>query len=195
MKKLKPTYLLLILFATFSLHNCKKDNNNTKCGGDKYYYYLSEPAKSKVPYSGTDTLVFVSNNHDTAVCMGQGKKQFYVTSSFYANPDCPPNTDYYEAFNYKFIDKNDKLNLEINLYKNDGYVSEVMDMNINSTRLYPINLIYMYEWYYNDSVSTNMRQYKTFKLNFGLGNIVHYNLMKGIIQIQSKINVWTLSEK
>jgi hypothetical protein len=102
-----------ILFAIIT--SCSKDPG--PCGGQKTYYYLSEKDKAKVPYTGTDTLVFVSNTNDTAVCVGQGKKQFFTVEYDSGNPDCEPAEYYYEAYNYKYDCLNTNFKLDLNIFK------------------------------------------------------------------------------
>jgi hypothetical protein len=172
----------------FFIQNCSKDPG--PCGGQKTYYYLSEEDKAKVPYTGTDTLVFVSNTNDTAVCIGQGKKQFYTVEYDSGNPDCKPPEYYYEAYNYKFIDTNNLLNITLNVYNYE----DNMEIKNNDLSLFPINLIYFYEKYYNDSASTNKNQYNTLRINNGKGFIVQYNLKKGIIKVESNNKTWRLFE-
>ena len=70
MKTLQNLIVLCLIATTFACGD--KDDG---CGERKdAYYYLSADAKSKIPYTGTDTLVFVSNTGDTARCIGQGTK-------------------------------------------------------------------------------------------------------------------------
>ena len=192
MKKL-PTYLfVLLIIASFT--TCKRDSSGP-CGGRKSYYNLSDIDEAKVPYTGTDTLVFVSNSNDTAICIGQGKKQFYeILSTPVANGDCDPDFDYYEAYFYKFIDKNNLLNISMNVWLCDLYMFDVMDITLNSVRVYPIRTSFFYEKYYNDSAFTNQSSYKTLRINDGLGNIIQYNIKKGVIQIQSNNKTWKLYE-
>jgi hypothetical protein len=193
MKKLPSYFLALLVISSFT--TCKKDSSNG-CGGSiKSYYYLSVTDKAKVPYTGTDTLVFISNTNDTAVCIGQGKKQFYeILSTPKVNGDCDPDFDYYEAYYYKFIDKNNMLNISMNVWLCDLYMCDVMDITLNSVRVYPIRTSFFYEKYYNDSAFTNQSSYKTLRINDGLGNIIQYNIKKGMIQIQSNNKIWKLYE-
>lgn len=122
--------------------------------GKKTYYNLSDVDKAKVPYTGNDTLVFVSNTNDTAICIGQGKEQIYTEVCF-TSVECEPNCDYFDGYKYSFFDKNNLLNLLINQTQRD----EVMDIYVSNTRLYPINLSFLTQKYYDDSVTTNKNTY------------------------------------
>ena len=191
-----------MLFAvTFVFSNCKKDNTTGKCGGNKYYHNLSASDKTKVPYSGTDTLVFVSNNEDTAVCLGQGKKQFYVTSSFYANPDCPPNTDYYEANSYLMASTNSNFQLNFTLYKDDGYGLPAIHVIRKQTdfRLSLVHINYQAAENFIDSLKVRNVWYKRATVIWSHGNPqadkLYYNQEFGIIKIQNadSTEIWELN--
>jgi hypothetical protein len=99
-----------------------------------------------------------------------------------------------EAYNYKFSDKNNMLNISMNVWLCDLYMCDVMDITLNSVRVYPIRTSFFYEKYYNDSAFTNQSSYKTLRINDGLGNIIQYNIKKGMIQIQSNNKIWKLYE-
>jgi hypothetical protein len=180
------TKLLIMLSLLAIITSCSKDPG--PCGGQKTYYYLSEEDKAKVPYTGTDTLVFVSNTNDIAVCIGQGKKQFFTVNYIEGNPDCDPAEYYYEAYNYKFIDTNNLLNLTLNIYKDDLVSSDILEIKVNSYRLYPINLSFLTENYYDDSVFINNKFYPTNKL----GSFIQYNMKKGIMYFDGTEKKWFL---
>ncbi len=88
MKTIRNLIVLGLMATTFACGD--KDDG---CGERKdRYYYLSADAKSKIPYTGTDTLVFVSNTGDTARCIGQGTQVSYESVSS-ARP-CPGSQEY-----------------------------------------------------------------------------------------------------
>lgn len=187
------SYRFLGLFSLmFFIQNCSKDPG--PCGGQKTYYYLSEEDKAKVPYTGTDTLVFVSNTNDTAVCIGQGKKQFFTVEYDSGNPDCKPPEYYYEAYNYKFIDTNNLLNITLNIYKDDLNTYDVLELYANEKLFYPINLEFLITKYYNDSVETNKGIYNTIKIKFSDENVLQYNTQKGVLEIKANEKTWRLYE-
>lgn len=66
-------------------------------------YNISDSNKAKIPYIGTDTLIFVSNTGDTATLIGQGKDDYYEKDTKLAKGgDCP----LYEVNNYEYIEVN-----------------------------------------------------------------------------------------
>jgi hypothetical protein len=122
---MKTTKLISILFLIMLIQSCTKDSE--PCGGNETYNYLSTEDKAKVPYTGTDTLVFVSNTNDTAVCIGQGKKRFYTVKYLSVRAgECQNDAYYYEAYNYKFVSNNSNLKIETNIYKDDLSGSETI---------------------------------------------------------------------
>ena len=203
MKTSNPKYLLLIILIFFLLQSCKKDNNNTKCGGNKYYHYLSEPEKATVPYEVNDSIIFISNKNDTAFCICKEKVPFYVTSSFYANPDCPPNTDYYEAFNYIFFSNNANFKIGLYIYENDGYGLETIHIIYNQTDfpLYVERIDRKITADFIDSLQVGSIWYKNVSITGKYFNTkldrLYYNKQFGILKIQNidSTEIWELVSK
>jgi hypothetical protein len=99
---------MLLLFCIFLLSCAKQEKNN--CGYDHttdIYYKLSDEAKAHFPYSGNDSLVFVSNEGDTAVLIGQDKRNYdEITTSVNGMADCgstPQYTYHNENISASFI--------------------------------------------------------------------------------------------
>lgn len=193
---------LIMLSLLAILTSCSKDPG--PCGGQKIYYYLSEEDKAKVAYTGTDTLIFVSNTSDTVVCIGQGKKQFYETySSPVNNGDCDPATYYYEAFNYRFKTNNLNFKLDFTIYKNDLTGLETIHIFFNNVdyKLYLVDLGNSKVSNYVDSIKIYNDWNKKVTTTLGFDNIVYgklfYNQEKGILKIQNNdsTNVWQLLNK
>lgn len=92
------------------MQSCKRGN---PCDGmdlsEKVYTYnIPDSNRLKIPYTGTDTLVFVSNANDTVMYVGSGKNSQYsvFTSNINPNPDpdCPRiEKKYFENFRIGFI--------------------------------------------------------------------------------------------
>jgi hypothetical protein len=104
--KTKTNSILLFAFTlscVFLFNTCKK-NNSDPCAGltsQTHNYYVSPDNKSKIPYTGTETLVFVSNTGDTVTLYGQGKQSaanvFSAPSS--NDPDCGNIISYWDFEN------------------------------------------------------------------------------------------------
>ncbi|MCX6186815.1 MAG: hypothetical protein NTU43_07440 [Bacteroidetes bacterium] len=196
------TYLLLFFFI--SIISCRKDSSNG-CGGSiKTYHQLSDFDKAKIPYKVNDTLVFISKSNDTAICIGQGKKQnFGVQSTPKVNGDCDPDFDYYEFYDYNFKSNNLKFNIALSIYKNDGYGFETVHFNFNETDLplyctdignpeystYIDSIIVLGKWYRSVSYAAKYFNPKLDKL--------YYNKEFGILKIQNSDSseVWELLNK
>ena len=186
-KILKFAILLAIITS------CSKDPG--PCGGQKTYYYLSEADKAKVPYAGTDTLVFVSNTNDTAVCIGQGKKQFFTVEYDSGNPDCKPPEYYYEAYNYKYDCLNTNFKLDLNIFKKFDGQLEIINPIVNSKYFF----IYCRKVYDNpnsidirgiiyNNVSSVFMEYNDSAYQ------LFYNNKNGILKIENKDKsvIWEL---
>jgi hypothetical protein len=101
-------YLIFFLTVLFS-QSCKRGD---PCSGmdlsDKVFTYsIPDSNKTKIPYTGRDTLILVSDGGDTATFIGAGKNTIYNISSknIYPNPDCPRyEKKYFENFWIKFTD-------------------------------------------------------------------------------------------
>jgi hypothetical protein len=195
------TKFLIILSLLAIITSCTKDPG--PCGGQKTYYYLSEEDKAKVPYTGTDTLVFVSNTNDTAVCIGQGKKQFFTIDYDSGNPDCKPPEFYYEAYRNTFKSAPSKLNFEVTLYKK--YISgleTIHFLNNNEIeidyKIYLIDIDNINVGNYKDSINILGVWHKSVTKSNGLDNplngTVFYNKKDGFLVISNSDSskIWQL---
>src|ERR1700741_1853934 len=88
-RQISVVFLLLL-----NLNSCKRETNpchdpvTTK-------ETLDEDNKKKIPYTGYDTLTFISNNGDTLRFAGQGKDSDWYCTERYVSADCPPYVDCY----------------------------------------------------------------------------------------------------
>jgi hypothetical protein len=73
--------LLLIIFSSV-FFSCRKDIDPCDFGPSSYSY-LSSDNKVKIPYNGDELLMFTNNFGDTAICIGQGREQFFTTDTWY----------------------------------------------------------------------------------------------------------------
>ena len=89
---------ILLLFCTIILiSSCEKPSF---CGEADVntIYNVSDADKSKIPYTGFDTLVFKSDAGDTATLYGQSKKDFYTQ---YRQNDGDINCQKWHNYNYE----------------------------------------------------------------------------------------------
>ncbi len=196
--------LLLPLLSILIITSCKRDSSGP-CGGRKTYYQLSDIDKAKVPYTGADTLIFVSNTNDTAICIGQGKKQFYEkVARIVSMGDCASDTDYYEAYNYKFSTNNFKFILDFNLYKDDLYGLETVHITKNldtEFRIYLVDINNNSVANFIDSIKIRDDWFKkvTFTNKYFDSNLdkLYYNNQYGVLKIQNRdsTEVWGLITK
>ncbi|MDP3929199.1 MAG: hypothetical protein Q8R57_09265 [Bacteroidota bacterium] len=202
---MKHKILLIFLLFTSTFFSCRKDDD-TPCDNKDYHYNLSEEDKSKVPYTGYDTLVFISNTNDTAVCIGQGKKQYYlrtVIPNYTINNCSIPSTDNYEAYNYKFSSNNSKFNIEMNQYRKDEYGSESIYFYFNNIFfiLYSTRVGNPNSNNFIDSILIQNNWYKSVSLTSKYFNPLYdklfYNQEFGILKIQNSdsTEIWELLTK
>ncbi|MFA6260974.1 MAG: hypothetical protein WC760_05880 [Bacteroidia bacterium] len=86
---------LRLLIFSFVLIGCGKDRD--VCSDSKTYTYtIEEGTKAKVPYTGLESLVFISNTGDTAKLTGMGKSEYFKEYAYSSdlNPDCNGVIDY-----------------------------------------------------------------------------------------------------
>ncbi len=192
-------FLLSILFVML-LQSCTKDN---KCSDSKdviINYNIADSNEAKIPYTGTDTLVFISDKGDTATLIGQGKKTIYTQIIKSVNDDCTKSTIYnYENLKCIFIGENKFLT-------NFQYCS-YMDNKVQSPSLTTITLYSngniiansSYEFLYSreipdDSVLLSNIFYKGNYINYNKTAL--FNSQLGIIKFIDLYNkLWKLNSK
>ena len=104
MKNLITTITIITTIAL--LQACKRDD--TSCGDQSDIIEIkniTNENKAKIPYTGTDTLVFISNTGDTATLLGKGKNIYYET----VNNNLGTN-----ECQRKFIGKYENINFQFN---------------------------------------------------------------------------------
>lgn len=202
MKHFKSVIIIFLLSAV-CLQNCRK-KDSTPCTGTAYYHNLNEQEKATVPYSGSDRLVFVSNAKDTAVCISQGKKQFFRTDVIpnSTNNACsPPSSDNYEAINYKMLSNKPQFSIDLNIYENDGFGVETIHIQYNSL---PDFILYVSQIGYDkavnfiDSIQVQKKWYRDVSVSYQYFNPalakLYYNKEHGILKIQNadSTEIWEL---
>lgn len=117
MKALLNHFIICLLASTFA---CGKMGDD--CGERKdRYYNLNSDTKRKIPHTGTDTLVFVSNAGDTARCIGQGTQVTYETVLTGTHCTSPPK---YEVNTTLYTDDNPENNIQ-KTHTNESYDSNL----------------------------------------------------------------------
>ncbi|NDC31090.1 MAG: hypothetical protein EBZ58_09195, partial [Bacteroidetes bacterium] len=111
MSKTKLLYIAIISLL-FILQACKRDTDCGDLSDVITNYNIADSNKAKIPYTGTDTLVFVSDANDTAVLIGQGKNTYYqIVTKGLSSGDCPrTSVEKYENVDMNFIGNSAELN-------------------------------------------------------------------------------------
>ncbi len=87
MKTQTLTTLLALLATTLLLANCKGEPSCPDAS--ERTQYLLESVKLRLPYTGFDTLYFLTNTNDTIECIGLGRLIFFEANYVRdPNPDC-----------------------------------------------------------------------------------------------------------
>lgn len=191
------TKLVSILILIILAQSCTKDSSFCGDQSDKNVYYnIAGSNKAKIPYTGTDTLVFISEANDTATLIGQGKKTYYkqvVKGNGYN--DCPRSTYYnYENLEFNFVSSNNlvnKITFKIYMPNNAGvpdftYIGVDLNNNYLVQRSFEylnslntphdsikINNIFINGFYFNDLTSKTMLYSPKYGiLNFKFNNLI-----------------------
>ena len=177
--------------------SCSKDPG--PCGGQKTYYYLSEEDKAKIPYSGTDTLIFISDQGDTTTLVGQGKKTYYKTMTNNAGTvDCPKMENRnYENVELVFIEqKNNSQNLKIRIFPEvlfDDLILSSLDIYITNTLIIGRSFKYIDNKSFEDSVLVNSSYLKGVYLDSE--KTILFNYSNGVLKYKDGNNFkWTLNQ-
>lgn len=131
---MKTILKLFSIIAIILLQSCDdKDSSPCRNSETNIYYNIADSNKAKIPYLGTDTLVFISDQGDTAILIGQGKKTYYVTNTRdnSGNADCQwLENKNFENVDLSFTDivkKSKKLSISV--------FSELVNSNIMLTSI------------------------------------------------------------
>ncbi|MES2653959.1 MAG: hypothetical protein V4620_00110 [Bacteroidota bacterium] len=187
---MKTLHLPILLLLTLCYQSCGKETDGCPESTNDFYN-LTDAEKSKVPYTGSDTLVFISNEGDTATLVGQGKKQTYknITVSL-GNPNCGgTHSENYDRIEYNFTSNNTKLNpINIIVYRATDPNSYVVyyDFAINGINKFQQTSKFIYnEMNYLDSIKINeiYVPYINIRSYTNPSNKIYYSKDKGIIQI------------
>lgn len=183
--KTKLLYISIISLL-FIIQACKRTEPDCGDLSDVITNYnISDADKAKIPYTGTDTLVFISDANDTATLIGQGKNSYYETiKTNISGGDCPRTK----------VDKNETIDIEYSGNNNDLHT---IKYNIHNSKdktsiEYYINNIYGQDYpyylnttsFYIDSVAIHGKYFRgtSIILPDVLNAVYNYNY--GFLKIQ-----------
>lgn len=148
-------------------------------------YNISADDKSKIPFKGNDTLIYISDAGDTATLIGTGKKIFInqVRKNISGNADCPKYTeDNNETISIECNGDNTELNkLKYKIYGNTERTKIELTANVYIGIDYPYYL--NTPVLYTDSVNIGNELYKGTPIIWS-GNNALYNYNYGFLKIQ-----------
>jgi len=201
--KTKLLYISIISLL-FILQACKRTEPDCGDLSDVITNYnIADSNKAKIPYSGTDTLVFVSNSNDTAVLIGQGKKSFQTAiRNSIAGGDCPRNAiSNYDNIKINFLSYNLLLaNISLSIYKYEKFGgspnSTSINFRVNDNEIALTNLEYL------TSIKTPQDSIMLNGINVGGvymeddTKAVVYSLKYGVLKFKDLNNaIWILNTK
>lgn len=149
-KKFLLNKLLYIGFLLF-IFSCSKEKDCSKVPTKLITanVFLLDSERTYLPYNGTETLVFISNNGDTAVLKGTGTVQKYNKErivSFNEYPSCPQTEVHlHETLAAEFNGTNPNFShFKIEQFMSSSYYS-IFRFYYNS-KMERISSTYPYEW-------------------------------------------------
>jgi len=169
------------------IQSCAKDISCGDTNDIVNNYNISADDKSKIPFKGNDTLIYISDAGDTAFLVGTGKKAFIdqVRKNISGNADCPKySVDNKETISIEYNGDNTELNkLKYKIYGN----SEKTEIEFTINNLYGITYPYNFNTpvFYTDSVSIGNKFYIGRPLGLNSPNYkALYNYNYGFLKIQ-----------
>jgi len=193
--KISTILIAFLLGCIVCFTTCKK---NSGCpDATNTYYNLSADEKSKIPYSGTDTLIFLSNTGDSAKLFGHGKTDNYNTQSYWqATPDCPQTTTNCEIISTTYIGSNIGFSNIKFIPENLCEPPAIVSISINGIKFQDYLLLQLSDSSnYHDTTIINSKLYhgiKIFSLNANITidstNYIIYNYPSGIVKVKFSNN-------
>lgn len=193
------------LTTTLFLHGCK--NGGSSCGEEKppkvTTYRIETPLIDRIPYSGMDTLFFVSNDSIRVMLVGQGKREFMdilsVDRDF--NPDCA-DFEYFhhETIEFNFVGNINQLSKVSVRYTAEGTFDEKLYIDVNGENKGLINLDHASDQTtYKDTIHINGQIYPVTGLTTKTNDTIkttYYNRYYGLMKIKfNNGKEWTLTFK
>lgn len=162
------------------------------------YYKISDTDKSKIPFTGADTLVYISTDGDTATLYGQGRNEFTekVAEKWNPDPACSQyDYRYFENIEFTFKGNNASLN-SIFIDFNAAYTLDQAnaDVVIGSVMYHTYFKALNHPLNYIDTVKINSNTYKGMMIYEGYGENDFlpciYNYQYGFLKITTLNKVW-----
>ncbi len=179
--KTKLLYISIISLL-FIIQACKRNESPcSKYTSKSYKFLLADSTKAQIPYTGNETLMFISNLGDTAILTGQGKNDYILNSTVNVgnDPACPKYDDYsFEREEYHYRSNDDaitEITLTINISK-DKFVNFNIIVNGSNSGIY-LNE----QNNHTDSILLNNKYYSGYYL-YGSNKIL-YNENIGVLSI------------
>ncbi|MFZ4797405.1 MAG: hypothetical protein ACOYMA_07905 [Bacteroidia bacterium] len=146
----KGMKLLSVLSLFMLIIGCSKKNPCNDYTSQTFKYSLSDSTKTQIPYTGSETLTFISNQGDTVILVGQGKNNYFRNEKVKVsnNPECPEEDNYsYEQLHIEY--KGNNPNLSSIFFKSyaEIYSREYTNVTLNNTYAQ----YKAYSDYYNDT--------------------------------------------
>jgi hypothetical protein len=188
----------IILLAGSMLFSCKNEKQDP-CEGvapsEIHHYQIKDEYKSKIPYSGTDTLTFISNAGDTAKLVGLGKATYEDLDSktISHTSECGNSiSSYNETIFIRFSGTSPDLkNIEYAVYVEgqNPPITYTLELVVDGRRTFHGADVANNEAQYSETVTIKGVNYTAAKL-YGLtsgdtSTLVFYNFNYGIIKIKT----------
>jgi hypothetical protein len=181
----KKKLLCLAIFSLLLICSCKRETNCGDLSDVITNYNISGEDKAKIPYTGSDTLIFISDVNDTAILIGQGKNIYYTKErNSLSSGDCPRmGEDNFENFAINFNGPNADLSiLKYVFYMTKDKRGGVYITINNNT--YPESINFLNNpYYYTDSTLIENKYYKGCIINSTNKFTTLYNYQFGFLSI------------
>jgi hypothetical protein len=191
-------FFALTLTSAIILNGCRK-NDSSGCTQNTTTYNISSSDKSKIPYTGSDTLTFVrTTTGDTFTFYGKGWQSGINTA--YTAEDCPqkeifevrqltfqsPTFSKSIVLNQYIVSVNKTPNMQIDFQTTDYQVSPIGALGHKNNTIVISNTIFNYV----DSFSNN--NLTPFPNNY----MCYYNIQFGILRMRLiSGEIWELIPK
>lgn len=185
--------ILGMLFFSVVMQSCVSPDKQEPCEVIIKTNNLTDFQKTRCPYTGNDTLIFMSNQNDTAFCYTRGKLTSFERKDESTSMDCKIYADY-EILEYKYDCSNKKLadKISIKLAKSRNSAELVVDIGTYNIMEY---LVVIDDQYYINNINANNRTYKTRVIRFNPNgpDTLFYNHSDGIVRLAYKDKLtWTI---